>query len=180
MAALTAAVVLVGLLGVVNLLFSFGIIRRLSEHTELLDGFGRRPASEPIVLEAGRAVADFDARTVDGARVSRDDLAGTTLVGVFSPGCAACEVQLDEFVAYARTHPGGRRQALAVVVGSEAESASYVERLAAAAQVVREPVDGPVSESLAVRGFPAFVLLDGDIARVSGSAVGELPAAVAG
>jgi AhpC/TSA family protein len=182
MAALTAAIVLVGLLGLVNLVFSFGVIRRLREHTEILDKLSQRRSGERIdaIIEVGRTVADFDTHTVDGERVSRDDLAGTTLVGVFSPGCPACEEQMGDFIAYARAHPGGRSQVLAVVVGAETESASYVERLEGAARVVREPVGGPVSTALAVRGFPAFALVDGDLVSVSGFAVGELPAAVAG
>jgi hypothetical protein len=180
MAALVAAVVLVGLLGLVNLLFTFGVIRRLREHTELLDQLGRRSVGAPVaaILEPGRTVADFDTTTVDGDRLT--GLAGTTLVGVFSPGCPACAEQLDHFVAYARTLPGGRSQVLTVVVGTEAESASYVERLEASARVVREPMDGPMSTALAVRGFPAFAVVDGDVVRANGFTVDELPAAIAG
>jgi hypothetical protein len=183
MAVLIAAVVLVGLLGLVNLVFSFGLIRRLREHTEILDKLSQRgSAGVPValMLEAGGAVTDFDTRTADGERLSRGDLVGTTLVGVFSPGCSACEAQVGQFVDYASTHPGGRSQALAVVVGEETNSAPYVERLEAAARVVRESWNGPVSTALAVRGFPAFALVDGDLVRVSGSEVGALPAAVSG
>lgn len=182
MAVLVAAVVVVGLLGLVNLLFSFGVIRRLRVHTEILDSLSQRgPGGEPlaVMLEAGSTIADFDSDTVAGERVSRDDLVGTTLVGVFSPGCSGCEAQLGRFVEYAAAHPGGRGHTLAVVVGEEANSASYVEQLGPVARVVRESPDGPVSKALAVRGFPAFALVDGDRVRVSGVDVGALSSAAA-
>ncbi|HEX6686333.1 MAG TPA: TlpA disulfide reductase family protein [Candidatus Limnocylindrales bacterium] len=183
MTVLIAAVAFAGLLGLANLMFAFGLIRRLREHTEILDRLSQSCSGERVVpiLGAGDAVAEFDTTTIDGERVSRDDLAGiTVVVGVFSPGCPACEDQLGDFVSYARTHPGGRRVALAVVVGTEAESRSYVERLDAVARVVREPMDGTVSKALAVRGFPAFALIADGRVRVSGFTVGDLPATVAG
>lgn len=188
---LVAAVVVVGLLGLVNLLFAFGVVRRLREHTDLLDKLGNRSGGEAgaVMLEAGSTVEEFDTVTVDGDRVSRADLvasAGTTLVGVFSPGCSACEAQLGEFVEYAAAHPGGRDRTLVVVVGPDAESASYVERLEASARVVREDRDAPggsggsLSKALGVRGFPAFALVDGDQVRASGFQVAGLSATVAG
>jgi peroxiredoxin len=183
MAFLVAAVVVVGVLGLVNLLFAFGVIRRLREHTELLDKLGNRPAGGdpgPVMLEPGETVADFEATTVEGDRVTRDDLSGSTLVAVFSPGCSACEAQMGKFVEYAAAHPGGRDKTLAVVVGPEAESASYVERLEATARVVREDREGSVSKALGVRGFPSFALVDGNVVRASGFEVAVLSAAVAG
>lgn len=181
MSVLAAAVVIVGLLGLVNLLFTFGVLRRLREHTEILDKLSRRGAAGPPVaalLEAGSTVADFETRAVDGGRVSRDDLVGTTLVGVFSSSCSACAAQLGPFVEYAVAHPGGRDQTLALVVGEEADSRSYVDRLATVARVVREPQDGPMSTALAVRGFPAFALVEGEVVQASGFEVGVLSAAL--
>ena len=40
MPVVTAGLVLVGLLGLVNLLFSVGVVRRLREHTKVLDQLG--------------------------------------------------------------------------------------------------------------------------------------------
>lgn len=182
MAVLIAAVVLVGLLGLVNLLFCFGVIRRLREHTDTLDKLGQHSsAGEPVkpLLEVGSTIPDFTTHTVDGEPISAGDLTGTTLLGVFSPGCPACEEQVDPFIAYATTHPGGRSRTLALVVGAEADSATYVERLEAAARVVREPRNGSVSTALAVRGYPSFALLDGNLVRASGFELDVLPTAVA-
>jgi hypothetical protein len=151
----------------------------MREHAAILDKLSQRTlagAPVPTMLEPGSTVADFETRTVDGERVSRDDLVGTTVVGVFSPGCSACEAQLGRFVEYAASHSGGRSHALAVVVGEEADAAVYVERLAPAARVVRESRNGPVSQALTVRGFPAFALVEGDVVQASGFEVGTLPA----
>lgn len=195
MAFLVAAVVVVGVLGLVNLLFAFGVIRRLREHTEILDKLSSRPAGVepgPVMLAPGETVAEFATTTVDGERVTRDDLTGSpgmTLVAVFSPGCSACEAQMGKFIDYAAAHPGGRDKTLAVVVGPEAESASYVERLEATARVIREDRDAPdgsgaaLSKALAVRGYPSFALIDGHVVRASGFEVSNLsadPATVAG
>jgi hypothetical protein len=191
MAFLVVAVVVVGLLGLVNLLFAFGVVRRLREHTELLDKLSNRPAggdAGPIMLPAGETVGEFETTTIDGERVTRDDLTGSTLVAVFSPGCSACEAQMGKFVEFAAAHPGGRDKTLAVVVGPEAESASYVERLEASARVIREDREAgagaggegsgaPLSKALAVRGFPSFALIDDHVVRASGFEVSELSAA---
>ncbi|MBO2445910.1 hypothetical protein J4573_02300 [Actinomadura barringtoniae] len=178
MSVFVVAVVIVGLLGLVNLLFSFGVIRRMREHTETLDDLARQGGPVEVMLGAGEVVADFDARTVDGAQVSRDGFADTTLVGVFSPGCSACEAQLDEFVEHAMAHPGGRRQVLALVVDEEADSGGYVSRLEPVSLVVRERRYGPVYEALAVRGFPAFALVEGGVVLSSGFDLSALSSAV--
>jgi thiol-disulfide isomerase/thioredoxin len=171
MAALTIAV---GLLGLVNLLFLFGVVRRLREQTEILDKLGEQilAGGNKVMLEAGSTVAAFRAETVDGERVGLDD--ETTLVGVFSPGCSACERQLDAFAGYAAEYPGGRSRTLVVVAGAEADAAPYADRLRQSARVVVEPDGGPVSRALGVSGFPAFALVDGDRVRVSGYEVASL------
>jgi hypothetical protein len=183
MPVLVAAVVAVGMLGLVNLLFCLGVIRRLREHTEILDKLGSRPAGaapRAAMLEAGRMVAEFDARTVDGERVSRDGLAGTTLVGAFAPGCPACEARLGQFIDLAARHPGGRSRSLAIVAGPEDGAAWYVERLRASVRVIREPAGGPVARAFAVGGFPAFALVHEHRVRASGFEVTELLTDVAG
>src|SRR6266508_1061488 len=124
MALLVAAVTVVGALGVVNLIFSLGVIRRLREHTEILDRLaaGGGAQGESVMLRPGETVGDFVATTMDGERVSRGALVGSTLVGFFSPDCAPCEERLPEFVDHAEHHPGGRRQVLAVIVAQDEDT----------------------------------------------------------
>ena len=75
MSFLVAAVVLVGLLGLANLLFAFGVIRRLREHTELLNRLADTDAAA-VMLPAGRTVEDFAATTLDGVTVSSASTGG--------------------------------------------------------------------------------------------------------
>src|SRR5690349_17585185 len=123
MVILSVAVVIVGVMCLVNLVLTFGVIRRLREHTELLNQriVDRAAAPGPIMLEPGGTVGDFSVTTTDGVGVSRSDLIGRRLVGFFSPTCSACAENMPKYIAHARTQPGGRDAVLSVVVGSEAE-----------------------------------------------------------
>jgi hypothetical protein len=162
---LTAAVVVVGVIAAVDLLLTFGVIRRLREHTELIGSGGARPGA-PTMVEPGRSIAPFDATTTDGAPISRDGLAGTTLIGVFGAGCSACEEQLPKFVESAGTFPGGPAQVLAVVTAADSTAAApYVDQLTGVATVVREAPGGPLLTALGISGFPAFAIADGGVVR---------------
>lgn len=176
-------VALVGALGLVNLVLTVGVvrrqrevIRRLREHHELLVGRSAGPGTPPsLMLAPGRSVDDFEATTVDGAPLSRDRLAGRTLVGFFSAHCSSCREQLPSFLARAGRIPGGRAQALAVVVGPAEKTADMAARLATVARVVSEVEHGPVGAAFEVEGFPAFALLDGDLVTASAVSVDQLP-----
>jgi thiol-disulfide isomerase/thioredoxin len=177
MAFLVAAVVVVGLLGVVNLVFCLGVIRRLREHTEVLDRLGS--AESPVLTPDGGTVAAFSAATVDGTPVSRDSLGAGTLVGFVSTTCPACIERLPEFVGVAERHDG---PVLGVVVGLDDDSdlaAAMVEALGSVGQVIHETSGGPVAAAFGVRAFPAFALLDaGGAVRASGLAPAALAADV--
>jgi thiol-disulfide isomerase/thioredoxin len=171
-----AVVAVVGIIGLFNLVLCLGIIRRLREHTAILDSrFGAGSGTTPMHA-AGATVGDFDAVTVDGAAISRSMLTGTTLVGLFSPGCAPCQERLPQFVEQAGRHRGA---VLAVVAGPAEDATAYIEALRPVARVVREDDHGPVATALGVEGFPSFALLDaGGVVLASGAQVGALAAAV--
>lgn len=156
-----AALVLVGALAALNLIFTFGVIRRLREHEAALGRRGPGHDDHPVMLAPGATVGDFAASTVDGEPVSRELLAGTTLVGFVSPSCPACHERLPQFVELARTHAGGRGQVLAVVVAPDGDegAATIVAQLDAVARVVREPDRGPLVTAFGVEGYPAFALV---------------------
>jgi hypothetical protein len=180
---LAAATALVGAVALTNLLLTFGVIRRLREHTELLSrSGGSAGAPGRLVRPAGARVDEFVAHTVDGEPVGRDLLRGQTLIGFFSPGCRACEERMPAFVTLARALPGGRSRVLAVIVGPSEEAAAYRERVAPVARVVvQEEFDGPLTQALDVVGFPAFALVaeDGEILG-SGLSPADLPLPGAG
>jgi thiol-disulfide isomerase/thioredoxin len=161
MTPLAVLTVVVGLLCLLDLVLTFGVIRRLREHGELI---ARSLSTAPPVVAVrapGESVAPFATTTVDGEPLSRDALPERSLVGFFSPGCAACAESLPAFRRYAEEFPGGREAVLAVVVGSAEETAAQRRELGDVARVVVEAVDGPVGAALGVQAFPAFAVLDG-------------------
>ncbi|WP_181772414.1 TlpA family protein disulfide reductase [Amycolatopsis pittospori] len=158
---LTAAVVLVGLLCVLDLLLSFGIIRRLREQNETLKAVRQRAADEPdIALPAGATIGDFSAATVSGTELSNADIEGSrALVGFFSPGCEPCKERMPQFIEYATRFEG---KVVAIAAGSEEETADMVVRLGEVAEVIREFDGGTVHKAFGASGYPALCLVDGD------------------
>jgi hypothetical protein len=175
MVVLVAAVVLIGLLAVANLVLTFGVIRRLREHTELFGRMG--PMNAPTMLSSGSRVGEYTATTLDGAQVSSADGGGHQLVGFLSLGCQPCTEKLPVFVERARAYPGGRGRVLAVVVGADddGDAASYVDQLSPVARVVREEPNGPLQTVFHVQGYPAFgVIDDAGVVLTSGVDVPDL------
>ncbi len=162
MAILTAAVVLVGLLCVLDLLLSFGIIRRLREQNETLKNVQQqRAAIDPeIALPAGATIGTFTAATVGGSDLSNADIDGTrALVGFFAPACEPCKERMPQFMEYATRFDG---KVIAIASGSEEETADMVVRLGEVAEVIREADGGVVHQAFGASGYPALCLVDGD------------------
>jgi hypothetical protein len=172
MAILIAAVALVGVLCLLDLLLTFGVIRRLREHTELLS-VSRDPRSPAIGLAAGELPAVFTAVTIDGDVVGNESM--FRLVGFFSTSCAICAKRVASFVDYLTVHRIERDSVLAIV-GAGDEAPPYLDTLAAVARVCLEREDGGIASAFKVGGFPAFCLLDpGGAVIGSGSKPAELP-----
>lgn len=163
---LTAAVVAVAALAVLNLVLTLGVVRRLREHSQQLGRLavgglsGLGGPGEELILPVGERPDEFTAHTVDGGEVSLASLRRPAMVGFFSPDCPPCTEWIPRFVAAASR--SAREQALAVVVADGAEAVADVARLRDVAAVVVEPVDGPVAKAFAVRGFPALCTLAED------------------
>ncbi|GAB3715119.1 hypothetical protein GCM10027598_23820 [Amycolatopsis oliviviridis] len=158
MGILIAVLVLVGVLLVLDLVLTFGVIKRLRTHSELIGrALENRVPAGPVMVAEGNLVADFTARTVDGAEVSRSGFTGQTLVGFFAVECDTCIDKLPDFVEHAKDHP--RDHVLAVVQGDTAGAAEFTARLAPVARVVVEPVGGVVSKAFEVRGTPVVAML---------------------
>jgi thiol-disulfide isomerase/thioredoxin len=148
MSVLTAAVVLVGVLCVLDLVLSFGIIRRLRAQNEVLrDLREKQAAAEPdIMLPAGSAVGPLSDVDVAGA-----------LVGFFSPGCEPCKERMPQFIEYATRHGG---KVIAVAAGGAEETADMVVRLGEVAEVFVEEIGGPLHNAFGATGYPAVGLVD--------------------
>jgi peroxiredoxin len=161
---LTAAVVLVGALCVLDLVLTLGVIRRLRE---LATTSADRRGAPSADIEVGTPVGDFETVTSAGEHLSRAELTEDTLVAFFAPGCAPCVEKLPGFTAHAAVRPGGRRRVLAAVVGEPAEAREFAEPLAAVARVVVEEPGGALSRAFGVHAYPTML-------RVAPDAEGRL------
>jgi hypothetical protein len=153
---LITAVVLVGVLGLVNLALTAAVMRRLRSLAE------RSPARSPApgMLAPGSTVAPFTGVTVDGSPVTLDGLATPALIAFLAPGCRPCEDLLPELVTRAGRHPAG---ALAVITAADpGEATGYRHRLDGTAHVVVEDVDGALNRAFSVSAYPTVYLVDGD------------------
>ncbi|MCO6007795.1 TlpA family protein disulfide reductase [Actinoallomurus purpureus] len=159
---LAAAVVLIGLLCVLNLILTLGLIRRLRGHGAAQP----QHAGPPTVLKPGSRIGDFATTTTEGEPVSHEDLIG--LVGFFSAGCEPCH---DLAPRFARLATGLPR--LAVVTGDDPE---LVTVLSPAARVVVEDYDGVVSCAFQNTWTPALYLIDAEQRVVAtGGRLEDLP-----
>jgi hypothetical protein len=172
MAILGAAIVVVGLLCLTDLLLTFGVIRRLREHTDQLAGFSGQDG--PVTgLADGEIPEPFTALSISGERLSGP--AGLRVVAFFSAGCSACPERVPAFIDYLRANQITRDAVLAVIANSQPEPVSYQEDIAEVAPVCVEPPGGELETAFKVHGYPAFCLLDG---AGSVSAASHEPAAL--
>jgi hypothetical protein len=159
--------VVVGIIAIINLLLTIGVIRRLREHTALLSQQPRSDSMPPVSLPGpGTRIGEFTATTVSGAAVNLDADGDGSLVGFFSPGCKPCEKLMPEFVDYAS---GIEMPVLAVIVGNGSETPAMIAALEKVATVVHEDNGGTVSDTFGISGFPSVLLVGaGRTVRASG------------
>lgn len=165
MTALTIAVVLVGALCVLDLLLTFGVIRRLREQSRTTNS---RPGDGPPVLTAPV-----------GTEVHVPDvpLEEETLVAFLSPSCGACADQLPDLIAEAR----GRERVVAVVFDPEGTGTELVDRLGEVARVlVERSTDDALLRAFRVTGYPAFCLVRAGVITATTIRVADLPKQLAG
>jgi len=158
MVVLAAAVALVGALCLLDLLLTFGVIRRLREQTDLLNGM-RAPDAPVIGVATGGSPDAFSAVALDGGPIS--GAAGLRMVAFFSSSCSICPERVEPFARYLADHHMAADVVLAVLVGPEGESPPYLDRVSEVARMMTEERDGEVARAFHVTGFPAFCLLDG-------------------
>jgi hypothetical protein len=178
---LTAAMIFVGVIGLLNLVLTYGVIRRLREHDAALASRPHMPGFD-VMVPAGTAVADFGTHTVDGAPVSNADLTGHTVVGFFSTTCEPCRDRLPDFATHAATVPGGPDRVLAVVVSDSVAADTsvadlFVARLRPVARVVTEQYDGPIGKAFGVQAYPALAVVADGTVVASGDSLDALAAA---
>ncbi len=173
MTILTAAVVLVGMLCLVDLLMTFGVVRRLREHSELLNK--SHGADMPVMdLSAGDIPGSFAAVTVDGEPLSGP--AGIRVAAFFSSSCSICPERVPAFVDYVRANGIRRDDTIAVILAMAGESVPYADRLAEVARVCVQPPAAELATAFKVTGYPAFCVLDaGGAVQATGYDPASLP-----
>ena len=173
MSIVVAVLVVLTTLTLLNLLLTFGVIRKLREHTQELAG-GRPPAT----LAVGAQVPDFTAPTAGGDMVSIASLrASGGLVAFLAPDCSGCQEQLPSvrsalaealdtptavLIVLTRLRPAPDRDER-----ERAELTAALGVLDSRAAIVHEPLDGALQSAFQVAAFPAFYLVDTD-GRVAG------------
>ena len=160
---LTALVVVVGIVCVLNLLLLFGVIRRLKEHDQAIAKipYGATQGAPADSMRApGSEVDEFTAVSTDDIAVTKEALIAETLVGFFSVSCAPCIESAPKFAAYAAGVPGGKDSVLAIVVADgDDDPSEFVGILGPGARVVVEGYDGPVAAAFGVTAFPTYAVV---------------------
>ncbi|WP_404954756.1 TlpA family protein disulfide reductase [Streptomyces sp. 147326] len=173
---LTAAVVLLSALCLLNLLLTVGVVKRLREHTEIL-----APIRQQAGIRTGDEVADFQAVTVDGRPLDRACLADDSVVAFFAPDCQPCKAVLPDFIRLAEADEHGRDRRIAVVIGTAEASQDLVALLSPLAHVVVEEPLGPVGTAFRTSGTPTVLRIGtaGGRTVVTSDRVLAMPAATA-
>lgn len=174
MAVLTAAVILVGALCLVDLLLTFGVIRRLRECCgAAVSGAAGAPGVGQLPV-AGQRVDEFAVTTVDGAPVSPDTLTPGTVVVFVAPACKDCRAQLPDLIRWSETQD---RQGVLVVIDARTPDRidDLVDRLNPVARVIVEGLDAPVMTAFGVNTFPAACVITDGIVLASSPDFSRLP-----
>ncbi|GAB2687228.1 TlpA family protein disulfide reductase [Nocardia thraciensis] len=152
-----AAIAILAVLLIFNLLITFAILRRLRTHEERLGTLGNRPAGDGLI---GQRLPSFEAVSTRGESVSGAAIVGPDrLVAFFSAGCAPCLDQAAEFAGY----PDPDRVAIVVMESaSQEDQGRILAALRDSPTVIAEPAGNAVAEALGVGRFPQLVLLDQD------------------
>ncbi len=172
-----AVVIVVGLLGLANLVFTFGVVRRLREITQrLAEGAGESMAALPAV---GTPAPEFALTAVDGSSMTDADVRdGTFYIGYFTPNCAPCQERLPEFADFVREF--GPDRALIVVGASDRdEGLRFVGAHGAGTRVVIEDQAGPLAKAFDISRTPTMLMLEDGVVQRNAAIIGQLKVPVA-
>ncbi|GAA0932482.1 TlpA family protein disulfide reductase [Virgisporangium aurantiacum] len=167
----------------VDLLLTFGVVRRLREHTTRLAELQNGPGGVLPGLRPGDAVPDFPSvSTTAGGTLSPAALRNrTSLVAFHSIGCGACEQDAPALADRLRVEAERGVPAFVVVATQGADGdAEHIRELAETmdglAGVVGEHPGGPVQQAFDVGGYPTYFVVGHDGRVVSTSPrVSDLP-----
>ncbi|MFF5209761.1 TlpA disulfide reductase family protein [Streptosporangium sp. NPDC000396] len=151
-----ALVVVLTVISLLNLFLTVGLLGKVREQADRL---AKVEAGAPPMLPNGAAINDFTTTTLDGERLTLEELTGEMYVGFFNWNCEVCHEHLPAFIAEAKRMPG-RRQVLAVVRGTPEQAVEMTSQLNPVARVVVEEKQGPVQRAFQLYATPAFCILN--------------------
>lgn len=146
---LIAAVVLVGVLCLVDLLLTFAVLRRLREHTAELERLASGPRTLPFdpSFLVGRTLPATATRALPGLR----------LVGLFDADCGSCHEHAPKFAAEARPDTS-----LAIITGTGRQVQNLVDVVGQVSAVVVAEEAAAVAAELGIEAFPMFLQVDAE------------------
>lgn len=165
---LTAAVVLLAALVLLNMSVTAAMVRRLGRVEE-----GRRQPPDLGGLPVGAEVPAFEAAAVDGDLLTTDALAGRrTVVAFYSTTCEGCREQAPRFADEAKRLAAEGTQVLSVLLlmGNTRDGAGadgLRDLLAGAGHLVVEDGVGALATSFEARATPSYFAVGPD-RRISG------------
>lgn len=181
-AALLTAVAAIGILTCLNLVLTWGVIRRLREQGDelslLAEGSGEQEFGGALV---GQALPEFAAVTVDGLATShRDLIASPSFAGFFTTSCPPCRERLPEFARYVKAVGLDKQRVLVVVGGTRPAAEEMIAEIREVANVVVEDeVEATLSTAFGVAVFPTMIALRDGVVEAGGPTVGRLPSPAA-
>ncbi|TDB95827.1 hypothetical protein [Actinomadura sp. 7K534] len=142
----------IGILCLLNLLLTYGLIRKVRAMQS------RHSAERPEVsFPVGAEVQEFSAVTTANDVLDRASFTSPTLIAFLSPDCEPCQAILPEFVAQASTR---ERPAVAVVLGSPDRAGQWAESLEEVCPVVIETPGAAMSAAFGIKGTPAVLTVE--------------------
>lgn len=160
---LTTAVVLLGVIVVLHVLLTFGLVTKIRE---LQQHGGGLPARDPDLPQAGLVVRPFSVTDVDGVEITEAALDGPVRVGFFAAGCAPCTTLSDALAADPPVEPF-----IALVDGDpEADiTKRLLAKLGGVGRVALIDVGHPVITAFAITSFPTLLHTHSGVVTASGS-----------
>jgi hypothetical protein len=154
--------VLVGALGVLNLVLTLGLVRHLRALQEVVQE-GVFP--DPDLPRAGARVGAFEVTCADGKALSDRDLVQDTLVGFFTSGCRPCANLRSQLV---RQPPG--LPFIAFVEGDhdDPEVSEMVQMLSRLGSVALTTAGDQVTQAFKPSGFPTLIRTEQGVIAAAG------------
>ncbi|QIS15136.1 redoxin domain-containing protein [Nocardia arthritidis] len=167
-------VVVLSIITALNLLVTYGLVRRIRVHSDLLEELVG--ATTARALPVGTPIPAFTTHAIDGSRLADTDLRHPAAIALFAVDCPHCRTNLPDFIAYIQGAGYARDHVLAMVTTRDATD-PMVEMLTPTTTLVCEPnSEGAVATAFGIQAYPTFYLTDDNgVITAATHAVRQLP-----